>query len=137
MHKTVVLIVVATVFLSGCSMYMAAKQPGKKNLELLSAGAKRDILIDEFGGPAENGKEGDALYDVFVFTKGYSAGQRAGRLLLHGTLSFLTTGLWEPVGMRMEREASKEMMKIKVIYDSDGLVKNVVDLTASDSTTGP
>jgi hypothetical protein len=37
---------------SGCSVFMAIDQPGKKNVDLFRVGTPRSVLLGEFGAPA-------------------------------------------------------------------------------------
>ena len=39
------------IFLSSCSVFMAAKQPDKKNVDLFAVGTHRSLLLAEFGMP--------------------------------------------------------------------------------------
>jgi outer membrane protein assembly factor BamE (lipoprotein component of BamABCDE complex) len=63
----IVLIVVTN---SGCSVYMAAKQPDAKDLSVLKAGTHRSRVIAELGTPVWSGDKDGEKTDVFVFKHG-------------------------------------------------------------------
>jgi hypothetical protein len=135
MNKSRALLVLAVFLIvlesvSGCSVYMAAKQPPLKDMNVLSVGTKRDLVLAEFGNPVASGTENDCKYDIFSFTQGYSTGSKAGRAFLHGALDVLTIGIWEAVGTPIETIASGDSVKIKVIYDSNNCITNVVNLAS-------
>lgn len=108
---------------SGCSVYMAAKQPRAKDLSVLKEGTPRSHVIAELGAPAWSGEKGGNKVDVFAFTQGYSAGAKAGRAFFHGAADVFTLGLWEVIGTPVESVASGTEMKVEVIYDGNDQVK--------------
>ena len=57
---------------SGCSVSMAAKQPGKKDLSVLEEGTPRSHVIAELGAPVWSGEKDGNKADVFAFTQRYS-----------------------------------------------------------------
>lgn len=109
--------------ISGCSVYMAAKQPGAKDLSVLKEGTPRGHVIAELGAPVWSGDKGGSKVDIFAFTQGYSAGAKAGRAFFHGAADFFTLGLWEVVGTPVESVASGTEMKVEVTYDEKDQVK--------------
>ena len=62
--RSLVLVCVVPV-LAGCSAYMAANQPGPKDLSLLTKGTPRGKLIAEFGSPI-NTEVKDGARKVFL-----------------------------------------------------------------------
>lgn len=117
------LMAVALLIGSGCSVYMAAKQPRAKDLSVLKEGTPRSHVIAELGAPAWSGEKGGNKVDVFAFTQGYSAGAKAGRAFFHGAADVFTLGLWEVIGTPVESVASGTEMKVEVIYDGNDQVK--------------
>jgi outer membrane protein assembly factor BamE (lipoprotein component of BamABCDE complex) len=66
---------IAVVWLSGCSVYMAANQPPAKNIDLFKVGTPRSALLAEFGYPTSTETKADGKkYDIYRFTQGYSGG---------------------------------------------------------------
>jgi len=109
----------------GCSVYMAAKQPGAKDLSVLKEGTPRSHVIAELGAPVWSGEKDGKKADVFAFTQGYSAGAKAGRAFFHGAADFFTLGLWEVIGTPVESVASGTEMKVEVTYDANDKVNSV------------
>ena len=113
---------------TGCSVFMAAKQPPKKNLGVLKEGTPRSLLLIEFGQPvATETKEGKRV-DVFSFTQGYSKGAKTGRAVFHGAADVFTLGLWEVVGTPTEAVFDGKKMAFEVTYDASDKVEKVSTL---------
>ncbi|WP_051048963.1 hypothetical protein [Nitrosospira lacus] len=113
---------------SGCSVFMAAKQPDKKNVELFRAGTSRSMILGEFGPPAVSEARDGKKYEIFKFIQGYSTGTKAGRALFHGAADVVTLGLWEVVGTPAEAVFSGDEMAYEVSYDKDDRVDQVTPL---------
>ncbi|HEX8948570.1 MAG TPA: hypothetical protein VF790_06390 [Dissulfurispiraceae bacterium] len=109
---------------SGCSVYMAAKQPGKKDLAVLKTGTPRSHVIAELGQPVFSEIKNGAKADVFAFRQGYSSGVKAGRAFIHGVADVFTLGLWEVVGTPVESVATGSDLKLQVLYDESDLVQS-------------
>lgn len=120
------------VFAGGCAVYMAATQPGAKDLSVLSAGQPRARLIAELGPPVSTHTERGTRTDIFSFTQGYSGGVKAGRAILHGAADVATLGLWEAVGTPTEGYFSGTQLSAQVTYDEHDRVTTVVPLKGSD-----
>jgi hypothetical protein len=118
----------ALVFNSGCSVFMAAKQPDKKNVELFQVGTSRTALLGEFGTPAVTETRGGKKYEIFKFVQGYSTGVKAGRALFHGAADVLTLGLWEVVGTPTEAIFRGDEMAFEVSYDDYDQIDQVTVL---------
>ena len=108
---------------SGCSVFMAVKQPGVKDLSVLDVGHKRSDVIAELGAPVLTEEEDGKKKDIFVFTQGYSTGNKTARALFHGAADVFSLGLWEVVGTPAEAVANGREMKAEVIYDADDKVE--------------
>lgn len=127
--KHLILIFFVSFVCSGCSVYMAAKQPDKKDTELFKKGTPRSLILAEFGDPISSEVRTDGKkYEIFTFTQGYSSGAKAGRAVFHGTADVLTLGLWEVVGTPTEAVFDGEKMAYQVTYDENDLVDEVVVL---------
>lgn len=115
-------------FLQGCSVYMAATQPDKKDISLFKVGTPRGLLLAEFGLPVyEEEKEGMRV-EIYKFNKGYSGGAKAGRAVFHGVADVFTWGLWEVIGTPTEMTADGKDMAYQVTYDEKDKIKEVVKL---------
>jgi len=122
------LLVCATLLLNtGCSVYMAATQPGQKNVELLRVGTNRDLLIAEFGEPVSSGVDGDGReYDKFSFVQGYSTGAKAGRAIFHVVADVLTHGLWEVLGTPLEATFDGDKITYEITYDRNERIAQII-----------
>lgn len=119
MRKLVFLftVLVISIFCDGCSVFMAARQPDKKDLQLLNTGTPRPQVLAELGTPIKTCIENDQLSDTYVFRQGYGKGARWARGVLHGTADILTLGLWEMVGTPIELIADGDDVELNVFYD--------------------
>lgn len=113
---------------TGCSVFMAVKQPPKKDLEVLKEATPRNRLLAELGQPAATEMKDGKRVDVFSFTQGYSKGTKAGRALFHGAADVATLGLWEVVGTPTEAVFDGKKMAFEVTYDANDNVEKVVPL---------
>lgn len=116
--------------LTGCSVFMAAKQPPKKDLGVLNVGTARGMVLAELGQPVAAETRDGAKVDVFSFTQGYSKPAKAGRALFHGAADIFTLGLWEVVGTPTEAVFDGSKMALEVAYDENDRVAKVVNLQA-------
>ena len=129
MLKKIFLLTICCFFLSttGCSVYMAAVQPGVKNVELLQIGTPRDILIAEFGEPVASGVDGDGRqYDKFSFTQGYSTGVKISRAVFHVVADVLTHGLWEVVGTPLEATFDGKEITYEITYNENEKIAQII-----------
>ena len=126
---SVALFLFASFASSGCSVYMATKQPGKKDVDLFKVGIPRNLLLAEFGNPMSSEvREDGKTYEIFKFVQGYSKGAKAGRAVLHGAADILTLGLWEAVGTPTEGAFAGKGMAVQVRYDNYKAIDQVVFL---------
>lgn len=121
---------------SGCSVYMAAKQPEAKDLSVIEKGTPRNRIIAELGAPVWSGEKNDKKVDVFAFKQGYSAGAKTGRAVMHGVFDVFSLGLWEVVGTPVESYASGTDMKLEVTYDGNDQVESVMNFTTKEQKLG-
>ncbi len=124
-----------TVFLSlfvitcnGCSVYMAANQPARKNLDVFSVGTSRSLVLAEIGQPQASEMRAGKRVDVFSFVQSFSKGANIGRAALYGAANYYTLGLWELVGTPAEATLEGRKAAYEVTYDSRDRVERVVTL---------
>ncbi len=122
---------------SGCSVFMAANQPDKKNVDLFTVGTQRSLLIAEYGAPTESEIRDGKDYDTFRFVQGYSTGTKVGRAVFHGVADVLTIGLWEVVGTPAEAIFDGQQMAYEVSYDEENRVDQVTVLEIPAETAEP
>ena len=101
--KKLLLLLILSQTLTACSVFMAATQPDAKNASLFMRGTDRSQLLAEFGKPqsSEIGDDGKK-HEIFVFTQGYSTGNKVGRAIFHGAADVFTLGLWEILATPIE-----------------------------------
>lgn len=116
----------------GCSAYMAANQPGPKDLSLLNKGTPRAKLIAEYGAPIHTETKDGTRRDIFKFKHGYHGGVKAGRAVAHGAATVATLGLWEIVGTPTEGYLNGTELSAEVHYDGGDAVAIVKPLTGED-----
>jgi hypothetical protein len=112
--------------LSGCSVFMAANQPEKRDLSILTAGTRRSEIIAEFGQPLTSRLVGMNRVDLFTFTQGYSKEVKVGRAFAHGTMDVATGGVWEIAGTPTEAMFSGKKLSYEITYDRTDRVQRVV-----------
>jgi hypothetical protein len=58
------------VMLTSCSVFMAAKQPDKKNVDLFKIGTHRSMLLAEFGMPTVRELRNGKKHEIYKFVQG-------------------------------------------------------------------
>jgi hypothetical protein len=119
----------------GCSVYMAAKQPPRKDLAVLHVGTPRALVIAELGQPVATTESDGVRHDFFVFRQGYSTGARATRAVFHATADVFTLGLWEVVGTPAEAIFDGTDVKLEVVYDARDVVTLVRAHSGADAVS--
>jgi outer membrane protein assembly factor BamE (lipoprotein component of BamABCDE complex) len=122
---------------TGCSVYMAAKQPSEKNMDVMNVGTSRSLVLAEFGQPTASETKDGKKVDVFSFVQGYSKGAKTGRAVFHGVADFFTLGLWEVVGTPTEAIFDGTKVTYEITYDEGNRVENVVALTEKSKEEAP
>lgn len=95
---------VASLFSSGCGVYMAFTQPPRIDTEALeSGGLSRDVVIERLGAPKSSVKNADGIReDTFEYYEGSSSGWKIGRGIFHLATDIFTIALWEVVATPTE-----------------------------------
>ena len=122
------LVIVVGVAGSACSVAMAAKQPSKKDVGLLTPGVPRNLVLAELGQPVATDISAGKRVEVFSFVQGYSKGARISRTIAHGTADVLTLGLWEIAGTPTEAIFDGTRVAYEVTYDPSDRIERVVVL---------
>jgi hypothetical protein len=113
---------------AGCSVAMAAHQPSKKDVGLLSPGMPRNLVLAEVGAPVASELVGGKRVEVYSFTQGYSKAARVSRTIGHGAADVFTMGLWEAVGTPTEAVFNGKRVAYEVTYDASDRIEKVVVL---------
>jgi hypothetical protein len=111
--------------LTGCSVFMAAKLPDKKNLEVFTPGVPRQVVLAEMGLPASYEDRNGVRSEVYKFKQGYSQEAKISRAVFHGAADLVTWGLWETVGTPTEYYFSGTDTIVLLTYDADDRVHSV------------
>jgi len=119
--------IVLAVATFGCSVFMAASQPGKKDLKVLEKGTPRDAVVAELGRPTftEEDPEGRYCHQKFAFEQGYSGLAKGSRATFHFVADVFTLGLWELVGTPTEMYFDGTEVSLEVLYDDEDRVESV------------
>ena len=119
-------LVVAGMYMSSCSVIMAANQPGRKDLAVLTEGTLQPHVAAALGKPAWSGKNEQGFdVEVFQFVQGYSGSARAARTTWHLAADVFSMGLWDQIGSSIESKYSGTRMNAVVTYDEQQKVKSV------------
>ena len=121
---------------TGCSVFMAANQPQRKDVNVLDRGTFRNTVIAELGAPAYTEVKEGKKCDVFSFVQGYSKGAKVSRTVFHGAADVLTLGLWEVAGTPIETIADGNEVKVEVFYDANDTVERVRVIKGKDALKG-
>jgi len=130
-------IFLAVVNLGGCSVFMAANQPGHKNVEIIKQGTYRTQMINEFGAPVKTTKNPDGtVCDIYSFTQGYSGGAKTVRAITHGLADLFTLGLWEVIGTPSELVFTGSNVSYQACYSKDETITTILLLTPENDGRG-
>lgn len=138
---------VVMVSTQGCSVYLAAHQPDKKDLTVLERGTPRQDVAAELGAPIWSEDRNKDTVEIYKFKQGYSKSVKLGRTLFHAIADVASIGVWEIPGTLIEKVGLHGMdTTAKVFYDAEGRVKtseifdatklNQEALTAREGTIG-
>ncbi len=129
----VLLVIMALFGQQGCSVFMAARQPTKKDISLFKIGTPRSLLIAEYGAPAISEVRDGKKIEIFRFTQGYSGPAKVGRAFFHGAADVVTLGAWEVVGTPTEMVFDGTEMAYEVSYDENNCVDGITLLKQGGS----
>lgn len=113
---------------TGCSVFMAAKQPEKKDTKMLVTGVPRAVVLAELGAPISTVRNNEEITDVFSFKQGYGKAAKFGRTVFHGVADIATLGLWELIGTPIESGFDGNNVAYQITYDKNDNIKTVVQL---------
>jgi len=129
--RSIALAVLLTASLGGaaCSPVLAAKQPSRRDVDVLVPGIPRNVVLAELGQPVTTEIRSDGRrVEVFSFVQGYRKGVKVGRAIGHATADVMTLGLWEVAGTPTEATLNGHRIAYEVTYDSDDRIEQVVPL---------
>src|SRR5262245_45309161 len=111
---------IASLFSSGCGVYMAFTQPPRVDTESLNEGGMpRDVVIERLGSPKSSVKNVDgSREDTFEYYEGSSSGWKVGRGIFHLVADFFSIGLWELVATPTEYGLRGEKFTAQADFDN-------------------
>jgi hypothetical protein len=117
---TALFVGIASLFTSGCGVYMAFTQPPRVDTEALEAGGmSRDVVIERLGAPKSSVKNVDgSREDTFEYYEGSSSGWKIGRGIFHLAADFFTVALWEVVATPTEYGLRGEKITAQANFDN-------------------
>lgn len=124
-RKLVLLLLVATLGLSGCSVGMAMHGKETPNLGAIKVGSTRGEVEMILGAPVQSVStpEGGGRIDTYEYEVGNDPS--AGRAIGHGVMDVLTLGLWEVVGTPIEGFQGTKY-SIQLEYGPDDKVVKII-----------
>ena len=122
------LLIVGIFNITGCSVFMAAKQPEKKDTKMLVVGVPRAVVLAELGAPISTVRNNEEITDVFSFKQGYGKAAKFGRTVFHGVADIATLGLWELIGTPIESGFDGNNVAYQITYDKNDNIKTVIQL---------
>jgi hypothetical protein len=115
---------VVMVSTQGCSVYLAAHQPDKKDLTVLVRGTPRQEVEAELGAPISLEDRNNETLEIYKFKQGYSKSVKLGRTLFHAIADVASIGVWEIPGTLIEKVGLHGIdMTARVSYDAEGRVQ--------------
>ena len=118
--------------LTGCSVFMAAKQPEKKDLSVLEPGTPRSVVVAELGVAYLSEMEAGKKVDYYGFTQGYDTVTKTARAVFHGVADVVTLGIWEIIGTPTESVFDGTEVRLKVTYDYADRLETVEPLKGEE-----
>lgn len=111
---------IASLFTSGCGVYMAFTQPPRVDTDALDAGGvSRDLVIERLGAPKSSVKNVDgSREDTFEYYEGSSSGWKIGRGIFHLAADIFTAALWEIVATPTEYALRGEKITAQANFDN-------------------
>jgi len=122
------LLLLTAVAATGCSPVLAAKQPSRKDVDLLAEGIPRNLVIAELGAPVSSETRDGQRVEVFSFVQGYRKGVRVARVIGHATADVATFGLWEVAGTPTEATLTGHRVAYEVTFDTSERIERVIPL---------
>jgi hypothetical protein len=123
---SVALLGLAVIGSAGCSPVLASKQPSRRDVELLSPGVPRNLVLAELGQPVATETKDGRRVEVFSFVQGYRKGVKVARTIGHSAADVMTLGLWEVVGTPTEATLNGHRVAYEVTYDASERIDHVV-----------
>jgi len=115
---------VCGIYLSGCSVGMAASGNKEQDTTIIFPGSNRAVIMSKLGPPDTTRTPEDGnTEDTYLIKQGNEAS--SGRAWANAGLDLLSLGLWEVVATPYELAQGEEKSRWAITYDPQGNVVNV------------
>jgi len=121
--KKLLPLLLLTLTTSGCSIFLAARQPDKKNLTVLKEGGHKRFVVAELGKPIHTETKNNQTIETYKFIQGYTTNARVTRVIIYSMFDILTGFLTEFVTTPAEVLASGTKTVCVVTYNNE-IIKN-------------
>ncbi len=109
-------LVMILLWLTGCSVFMAAEGGEEYNYSLLKEGTPREVILASFGDPGSSEtKEDGRIIDTYELEEGDKS--KPGVAAGHFVMDVLTIGIWEIAGTTIEANEGRDVTYV-ITYDS-------------------
>ena len=116
-------LILILLWLTGCSVFMAAQGGEEYDYALLKEGTPREEILASFGEPrSSESKEDGRVIDTYELEEGDKS--RPGMAGGHFVMDVLTLGIWEIAGTAIEANEGKDVT-YEITYDNYGKVSSV------------
>ncbi len=116
-------LVLILLWLTGCSVFMAADGGEEYNYSLLKEGTPREAILASFGDPkSSEAREDGRIVDTYVLEEGNKS--RPGIAAAHLVMDLATLGLWEIAGTIMEANEGRDIT-YEITYNPDGKIASI------------
>ena len=112
----------ASLFSSGCGVYMAFTQPPPVDTAALESGSgwNRAVVIEKLGVPKSSIRNADGTREeMYEFYEGSSTGWKVGRGIFHLGADIFTIGLWEIVATPSEYLLRGDKITAQATFDQN------------------
>ena len=112
----------ASLFSSGCGVYMAFTQPPPVDTAALEAGSgwSRSAVIEKLGVPKSSIRNADGTREeMYEFYEGSSTGWKVGRGIFHLAADIVSIALWEIVATPSEYLLRGDKLTAQASFDQN------------------
>ncbi|MEN6617333.1 MAG: hypothetical protein ABFD12_12315 [Syntrophorhabdus sp.] len=112
-----------TIFIAGCSVYLAAREPESKHANVMTVGTPRIVVLGELGRPLQSIVKISGRSDIFSlnyeYEKTHGENARAGKAQL------FAVGLWQFVDTSTKANLVDSSFTYRIDYDTGDRVTKI------------
>lgn len=117
-------VLILMIHFSGCAVVTVLKHPSKKDLNLLTAGTTREVVIENFGAPENSETINGKQVEIYQFHQGVGKVSKSIRAVFHLCADVVTIFLWEFVAWPAENAFDGKRMRAEVTFGVDNTVES-------------